>query len=366
MELRDGGRPVLREKEQSDQAMALNMKISHLYISPGHNFFGHHEQPPGEHPLLEQREIQCVAGRGIRGDRFFDYKDNYKGQITFFSLEVFDDVCRRLSLHNNTPGITRRNVFTVGQDLNALIGEEFEVQGVRFAGIAECSPCYWMDHAVAPGAEALMKGRGGLRARVLSDGLIRSEPMNHSAVILAGGKSTRMGSDKAWLEVRGQSMLEGQIGLVRATGAEEVFVSGRTETDYSAFGCPVLHDDFHGAGPLAGIERALANTKSSRVLVLAVDLPELSASFLRMLAINGPQAMGAIPRMNGKIEPLAAIYPKNAWHLAVELLHADVNSVSIFAERCVQTGIASFVDLPASEVVRFTNWNSPADILALR
>jgi len=65
------------------------MKVEQLYLSPGHNFFGHHEQAPGEHPLIEQTELHCIAGRGIRGDRFFDYKEQCKGQITFFSSEVF-------------------------------------------------------------------------------------------------------------------------------------------------------------------------------------------------------------------------------------------------------------------------------------
>jgi MOSC domain-containing protein YiiM len=151
------------------------MKVIHLYISPGHNFFGHHEQPPGEHVLIEKAEIHCVAGRGVEGDRFFDYKDNYKGQITFFSSEVFEELCRHLGVRDKSPGATRRNVITVGLNLNSLIEEEFEVQGVRFAGVAECAPCYWMDKAIAPGAEEFLKGRGGLRARILTDGILAVE-----------------------------------------------------------------------------------------------------------------------------------------------------------------------------------------------
>ena len=151
------------------------MKVRQLYISPGHNFFGHHEQPPGENSLIEQLELDCVAGRGIRGDRFFEYKDNYKGQITFFSSEIFAEVCAELHVEGKPPGVARRNVITNGVDLNSLIGEEFEVQGVRFAGTAECSPCYWMDLAIAPGAEKLLKGRGGLRARILTDGRLYAD-----------------------------------------------------------------------------------------------------------------------------------------------------------------------------------------------
>jgi|ERR1035437_80959 MOSC domain-containing protein YiiM len=151
------------------------MRICQLFLSPGHNFFGHHEQPPGEHPLVEKEELSCVAGRGIEGDRFFDYKDNYKGQITFFSAEVFAEICGLLGVPGKSPGVTRRNVITAGVDLNSLVDVEFEIQGVRFAGIAECSPCYWMDLAIAPGAEKLLQGRGGLRARILTDGILRVE-----------------------------------------------------------------------------------------------------------------------------------------------------------------------------------------------
>src|SRR5258705_13766374 len=86
--------------------------------------------------------------------------------------------------------------------------------------------------------------------------------MNFSAVILAGGKSSRMGRDKAWLEAGGQSLLARQIGLVRELGAAEVFISGRADADYSEFGCRVLQDKFPDAGPLAGIERALDATTS--------------------------------------------------------------------------------------------------------
>lgn len=124
--------------------------------------------------MIEVAEIECVAGRGIRGDRYFDFRDDYKGQITFFSLEVFDELCSALQLQDCSPSLARRNVIVRAVDLNELIGQEFEVQGVRFYGTQECAPCYWMDGAFAPGAEKFLKARGGLRAKILSDGELRS------------------------------------------------------------------------------------------------------------------------------------------------------------------------------------------------
>ncbi|MGC1421929.1 MAG: hypothetical protein WA354_02940 [Terracidiphilus sp.] len=151
------------------------MSIRHLYISTGHNFFGHHGREAGENPIHEVDEIECVAGHGVSGDRFFDYKENYKGQITFLSLEVFEDVCHLLNAGTKSPSVTRRNVITQGVNLNSLVGKTFTLQGVEFEGVCECKPCYWMDGAIAPGAEKALQGRGGLCARILTDGTIRVE-----------------------------------------------------------------------------------------------------------------------------------------------------------------------------------------------
>jgi MOSC domain-containing protein YiiM len=151
------------------------VKVRHLYISPGHNFFGHHGRPASTHPTIEVAEIECVAGRGIKGDRFFDHKKNYQGQITFFAQEVFDVMTAELKLSGKHPGLSRRNVTVEGVDLNALVGAEFAVQGVQFLGLAECSPCEWMDVAFAPGAKHFLQRRGGLRAQILSDGVLRVE-----------------------------------------------------------------------------------------------------------------------------------------------------------------------------------------------
>jgi MOSC domain-containing protein YiiM len=132
--------------------------------------------------MIEVPVIECAAGRGIHGDRYLDFKDNYKGQITFFSLDVFDELCTALGVHNCSPAAARRNVITRGIDLNGFIDKEFEIQGVRFYGTEESAPCYWMDRAFAPGAQVFLKGNGGLRAKILSDGKLRSTALVPSAV----------------------------------------------------------------------------------------------------------------------------------------------------------------------------------------
>lgn len=150
------------------------MQILHLFISPEHNFFGHHGQPAGTAPVIEVTQAECVAGKGIVGDRFFDWKEDYKGQITFFEYEQYERLCEKLGVMGVPPTAFRRNVITQGIDLNTLIGTEFEIQGVRFFGTQESAPCYWMNQAFAEGAEEALKGHGGLRAKILSNGILHS------------------------------------------------------------------------------------------------------------------------------------------------------------------------------------------------
>ena len=152
------------------------IRLRHIFISPGHNFFGHHGGPAGENPLAEVPIVECIAGRGLRGDRFFDYKPDYKGQVTLFAAEIFQALCEALRLSLPSPAVVRRNLITEGIELTTLIGRRFTLQGIELEGVEECRPCYWMDRAVAPGAEAWLRGRGGLRCRILSDGWLRRDP----------------------------------------------------------------------------------------------------------------------------------------------------------------------------------------------
>src|SRR4051794_16862984 len=150
------------------------MEICHLYISTGHNFVGHHGREPDTFPMAEVSTIECIAARGIRGDRYFDFKSDYKGQITFFSADVFDELCGAMQIQGCSSGVARRNVITRDADLNKLIDRDFEIQGIRFHGMEECRPCYWMNRAIGPGAEEFLKGRGGLRAKILTNGKLHS------------------------------------------------------------------------------------------------------------------------------------------------------------------------------------------------
>ena len=185
-----------------------------------------------------------------------------------------------------------------------------------------------------------------------------------SAVILAGGESSRMGRDKAWVEFDGQPLIRRALHAVRSSGITDIFVSGRAGTDYSMLRCPVLLDRESGSGPLAGIERALDTTEAPLLLVLAVDLPRMTAGFLRKLASHCDSLTGVIPKIKGRLEPLAAVYPKRCRFIARDCLLKCRLAARDFAEACLrERAVKPFVVPPADQSC-FDNWNSPADIAA--
>lgn len=190
--------------------------------------------------------------------------------------------------------------------------------------------------------------------------------MKVSAVILAGGKSRRMGRDKAWIENEGGPLIVRAIDTVRAAGVEEVFISGRPGVDYSALGLRVLYDGQTGLGPLGGIERALRETKSPLLLVLAVDLAHMTADCLKSLTGRCNVLTGAVPERNGQPEPLAAIYPRSCHAIAAKLLAQSRLAAREFAETCHREGAVTFIPVPFASVSAscFANWNTPSDLPA--
>ena len=186
--------------------------------------------------------------------------------------------------------------------------------------------------------------------------------MKLSAVILAGGQSLRMGRDKAWLEVEGQPLLRRTGETVRALGVEEIFISGRAGADYSALKLPVLIDLESGGGPLGGIERGLDAASSPLLLVLAVDLPQMTTAFLEKLFAGCDSQTGAVPQLAGGLEPLAAIYPKRCHAIAVQCLAGGRLAAREFAVACLRENAVKLFPVAASDAALFANCNTPDDL----
>lgn len=152
--------------------MTQTITIHDLYISSGHDFKGRFGKVRLNHKTPRVELVECVEGKGIVGDRYFGYKENFKGQLSLISLEAIRDIEKCLGISVENFAQFRRNAVVSGVDLNALVGRTFSVGDVKLYGTEQCKPCFWMDESIGEGANAALENRGGLRCHILSSGSI--------------------------------------------------------------------------------------------------------------------------------------------------------------------------------------------------
>lgn len=159
-------------------APELSARLHFIFVSPGHDYWGKQGEGRLQNGIQSLREVECVAGKGLRGDRYFGYRPDFKGQVTFFSQEIVEEARGHFKLPKLPASVFRRNLIVEGADLSQWMGKRFIFQGVEFEGAQECKPCDWMNRVIAPGGEDFLKGkfRGGLRAKVISSGTLRVVP----------------------------------------------------------------------------------------------------------------------------------------------------------------------------------------------
>ncbi len=179
--------------------------------------------------------------------------------------------------------------------------------------------------------------------------------------VLAGGKSSRMGQDKAFMQLGGRTLLAHALELARAaTGS--AWIVGNTEK-FAAFG-QVAEDIYPGHGPLAGIHRALTRTQTDLNLILAVDMPFLQPAFLRYLVAQAcdSTAVVVVPAVERCLQPLCAVYRREFAAVAERSLVADQNKIErLFAE--VQTRVIKKEELERNGFSEemFRNLNTELD-----
>ncbi len=154
--------------------------LHHFFSSAKHNYFTNPKFVVGAAPTLSHKELALVPERGIKDDRF----EAGEYPITFFSLEVADAIEKVFERRIDIT-LYRRNITISGVNLCELIGKQFRVGDVLFEGMAHCNPCTWMNAIIGKGTYREMKGRGGLRAKVIEGGTLRlGETRIESDIIL--------------------------------------------------------------------------------------------------------------------------------------------------------------------------------------
>jgi molybdopterin-guanine dinucleotide biosynthesis protein A len=189
--------------------------------------------------------------------------------------------------------------------------------------------------------------------------------MQLSAVILAGGQSTRMGRDKAWVRYQGLPLVEAALEKVRSLGIQEAFISARFDQDFSLLRCRVLVDGEVGFGPMSGIEHALRASNAPLLLVLPVDLPGMTAGCLRKLIACCDRLTGAVAKLGSRLEPLVAVYPTRCYEYARMNIARGDYAVQGFAAACLHEHAVRLFRVPDGFASCFTNCNTPEDLARL-
>ena len=183
-----------------------------------------------------------------------------------------------------------------------------------------------------------------------------------TAFVLAGGQSTRMGREKAMLELGGRTLLERALQLALTVAAEAIVVGSRGE--FERYG-RLLEDVYPGQGPLGGIHAALWASPTDLNLILAVDTPFLEARFLEFLVAQAREsgAVVTVPRTADGFHPLAAVYRRAFRETAEQALAEGRNKIdALFAE--VETRVLEEEELRrfAFAPAIFENLNTPEEL----
>lgn len=189
--------------------------------------------------------------------------------------------------------------------------------------------------------------------------------MAFSAVLLAGGESRRMRTDKATLIFRGEPLWQRQIDTLRDAAFEKIFLSARAECAWRPRDVELLLDDPPSRGPLSGIAAALARSSTSHLLALAIDMPLMTASHLRYLCSLAAPGSGIIPLIGERAEPLAAIYPAEAVHDFAAALKRSDFALQPLVRRLMAEGKMHALQVRRDEQSLYRNLNEPVDLAAI-
>ncbi len=180
-------------------------------------------------------------------------------------------------------------------------------------------------------------------------------------VLLAGGQSTRMGRDKAFVEIKGEPLWRRQAGTLASLGCSRIVVS-RQAGQPPIPGLESLPDEAPDLGPMGGLLAGLRLEAGPLVALLAIDLPGADAAWFAPLFGRSEDRRGAVYLNNGYLEPLAALYPAAALDEAVRRVGRRELSMQGLCRSLEQAGLLAVVELPAPLRAAAANLNDPGDL----
>ena len=188
--------------------------------------------------------------------------------------------------------------------------------------------------------------------------------MKVSAVLLAGGQSLRMGHDKATVTFRGKPLWQIQLNTLQNLRPHEIFISARSAPPWRPPEVQFVPDEPPSRGPLSGVAATLGHIATGHLLVLAIDMPLMTGEYLRSLCDQIEGERGVLPMIDGRAEPLAAIYPQNAHIDFVAALSGTEFSLQSVTKNLTESGKLRPIPVIKKDEELFRSFNQPADFNA--
>ena len=171
-----------------------------------------------------------------------------------------------------------------------------------------------------------------------------------------------MGADKAFIQIDGMPLWRRQLRILEQLQPHELFTAGPAHQEWQEMNCIIIPDAEPNSGPLGGIVGALQRCSAPLLLVLAVDLPNMTSRYLRELVDSCAADRGLVPTFGERFEPVAAVYPKHALPLAEDCLASRDLSLQRFAARCLRGGLVDATEITRAHQSLFLNMNKTDDL----
>ena len=187
-------------------------------------------------------------------------------------------------------------------------------------------------------------------------------PADLTIAILAGGRSSRMGTDKAFVRVLGRPLIEEILGQSAGLGTESLIITNRP-AEYAYLGVPLFGDVLPDKGPLGGLYTALHSATRPHVLCIACDMPFVVRPLLDYLISLIPEGDAIMPRLDGEAEPFRAIYSRACLAPIRAALDAGrMRMISFFPDVSVRFVDEAEIDRFDPQHLSFFNVNTPEDL----
>ncbi|MHC5076397.1 MAG: molybdenum cofactor guanylyltransferase [Planctomycetota bacterium] len=183
---------------------------------------------------------------------------------------------------------------------------------------------------------------------------------NITGIILAGGKSTRMGRDKGQVMYQKIHLIEYSIKLLESY-CNDIIISTNEPAQYRKYGFRIVVDEFKNSGPMGGIHASLKKSVNYMNFILACDMPNVTQEVIDVLISHSSKDQITVPTLKGRGEPLCALYPRDTYLQLEHWLAVGRFKMQEFLQNAETSYVSmdNFTDAPENI---FKNMNSPADL----